>query len=67
MMRAHYPAPGFWHFGTSVLSWIGNAGWHWASTTSNTYAFRMCPDYYRIQPSSADARAGGYQVRCLRE
>ena len=67
VVRAWYPAPGCRNGTTGVPGGVGSYGYSWSSAVSGTGGVFL--DFYStwLNPSSADGRAYGFQVRCLQE
>ena len=63
------PAPGYRDFGRAgyegVVREIGNNGFSWSSTVSGTNAFYLNFNSTNLNPSNANNRGHGFQVRCL--
>ena len=63
------PAPGYRDFGRAgdegEIRNVGNNGMSWSSTVSGTNAFFLNFNTTNLNPSNANNRAHGFQVRCL--
>ncbi|WP_294596542.1 hypothetical protein [uncultured Rikenella sp.] len=60
-------APGFHRRDTGALGNVGHSGCNWSSTVSSTYGMGLSFDVTWLDPSYANSRAYGFQLRCLSE
>ena len=63
--RCFWLCPGYRHRDTGVLTSVGNNGYSWSSTVSSTNGMNLNFNYAGLNPSNANNRAYGFQVRCL--
>ncbi len=70
-LRPHHPAPGFHdagHIGRlGGLMDVGNGGYSWAVTISETDGLFLSFYTKNLTSSAASYRAHGFQLRCLSE
>ena len=70
-VRAWYPAPGYRDFGRTgyegVARNVGNNGYSWSSSVSGSNGFYLNFNTTNLNPSNANNRGHGFQVRCLQE
>ena len=63
------PAPGYRDFGRAgyegVARETGNNGFSWSSTVSGTNGYYLNFNPTNLNPSNANNRGHGFQVRCL--
>ena len=57
--------PGYRHPYTGVLTNVGERGYSWSSTVSGTDGLYLSMNATWVNPSNANNRAHGFQVRCL--
>ncbi|WP_297832665.1 hypothetical protein [uncultured Rikenella sp.] len=62
-----FPAPGYRYYRTGVPGDIGNYGYNSASAVSSTYGTYLGFYVAWLNPSGADHRGYGFQLRCLSE
>lgn len=65
--RLFIPAGGFRYKDAGALAYVGNNGFSWSSTVGGTNAFYLYFGSANLNPSSANYRGHGFQVRCLQE
>ena len=58
-------APGDRNRDTGALNNVGNNGYSWASTVSGTNGMNLNFNVTWLNPSNANNRAYGFQLRCL--
>ncbi len=65
--RGKHPAPGFRERANGALSIVGNRGYSWSSTVSSTGGMYLDFNVAWLDPSYANGRVYGFQLRCLSE
>lgn len=65
--RVFIPAGGMLHKGEKKAAAVGNSGFSWSSSVSGIYGLDLSFHSASLNPSHADSRARGFQVRCLQE
>ena len=69
--QSSVPAPGYRYYTSGVLGGIGHYGYSWSSTTNRTvsgiYGRFLWFNSQGLDPSDANDRATGRQLRCLSE
>ncbi|WP_299457633.1 hypothetical protein [uncultured Rikenella sp.] len=63
--RLDEDAPGYRHRDTGALNNVGNNGYSWSSTVSGTNGMNLNFNVTWLNPSNANNRAYGFQLRCL--
>ncbi|WP_300829576.1 hypothetical protein [uncultured Rikenella sp.] len=61
------PAPGYRACGAGTQSSVGNDGYSWTSTVTDTDGIRLGFSVTWFDSSSTGSRAYGFQLRCLSE
>ncbi|WP_304708320.1 hypothetical protein [uncultured Rikenella sp.] len=61
------PAPGYRRRDTGALLSVGNDGYSWTSTVTDTDGMRLGFSVTWFDSSSTGSRAYGFQLRCLSE
>ncbi|WP_300730511.1 hypothetical protein [uncultured Rikenella sp.] len=61
------PAPGYRNRDTGAPNGVGDRGYSWSSTASNTYGMSLSLHVTWLHPYGAYGRSYGYQLRCLSE
>ncbi len=64
---AWYPAPGFRSNASGALSSVGTDGFSYSSSVSGSNGVYLAFTVAYLNPSNADSRAYGLQLRCLSE
>ncbi|WP_294599280.1 hypothetical protein [uncultured Rikenella sp.] len=67
MQRPYCPAPGFRRRDTGALGHVGSYGYSWSSTVSSINGMHLDFGVTWLDPSHANTRAYGFQLRCLSE
>ncbi|WP_294599709.1 hypothetical protein [uncultured Rikenella sp.] len=71
VLRSITLAPGFRHYTSGTLDYVGNGGYSWLSTSydSGDHYHGMYLGFTATEfgPNNADLRACGLQLRCLSE
>ncbi|MDE6499205.1 MAG: hypothetical protein K2K83_00680 [Rikenella sp.] len=65
--RTLVPAPGYRHSGFGTLYGVGEHGFIWASSFTDTYTYRLHFLAGALYPNDYGHCANGFQLRCLQE
>ncbi|WP_294598487.1 hypothetical protein [uncultured Rikenella sp.] len=65
--RDQYPAPGFLHYYSGALYYVGNSGFCWSSAMSGAYGVYLDFHVAGFNSGSAHSRGHGFPLRCLSE
>ncbi len=61
------PAPGYHERNDGALAYVGHHGASWSSSTTGYWGFYLWFHLGLLNPSGANARVYGFQLRCLSE
>ena len=64
---AWFPAAGYRSSGSGALNYLGNRGYYWSASATDTQAKRFFFYMSGVNPSSPYHRAIGFSVRCVQE